>query len=178
MKKKLIIVALVAIALLTLVLTHMPKRFQATVTACTGSGETADFVFDIQYFPNLIWPAYVKGTVTMDGVEYIDEYTARKEFHGKFDNRLFPSDWWKSKSTFPYNMTFVRSDCTDVISASLNKITVLDAGMDQDICKILLAYTDKNNRNENVIPGVNYWAPAKTAEEAKEISEFLGYVQP
>ena len=75
-------------------------------------------------------------------------------------------------------MTFVRADCADVKSASLNNIMVLNPEMDQGVCKILLTYMDESNRNETGVPGVNYWGPAKTAEEAKEVSEFLGYAQP
>ena len=75
-------------------------------------------------------------------------------------------------------MTFVKSDCIDVISARLNNIMVLNAVINKDICEIHYVYTDESNKNGTNIPGISYWGPAKTSEDAKKIAEFFGYQKP
>lgn len=142
------------------------------------NGETAEIDIDILYFSNLIFPSYVKGTLTVDGIEYIDQYTKLKEFSYVSDNRLFPSDWWEAKGSLPYNMTFLKSDCTDVISARLNQIDVLDIVLDKGVCKIHYMYTDEKNQIDTEINGISFWGPAHNAEEAKQIAESFGYQIP
>ncbi len=62
------------------------------MTVSTSTGETAEVDIDILYFSNFILPSYVKGTLTVDGVEYTDEYTKLKEFPYVSDNRLYSDE--------------------------------------------------------------------------------------
>lgn len=176
MKKKIVMIALAVVILAALVLTHIPKRIESTLTVCTGAGETAEIDFDILYYPNLILPSYVKGMLSFDGVTYIDAYTKHKEFPNLSGNRLFSNDWWKTTSSLPHNMTFVRSDCTDIISTAINRIDVLDIVFNKgEIVKIHCMYADESNQIGTTISGISYWGPAENAEEAEKIAQSFGY---
>ena len=87
-----IIVALAVVIVTALFLAHMPERIEGTMTVSTSTGETAEVDIDILYFSNFILPSYVKGTLTVDGVEYTDEYTKLKEFPYVSDNRLYSDE--------------------------------------------------------------------------------------
>ena len=118
----------------------------------------------------------MKGTLFVDGTEYSDKYTILKTFPGVSDNHLLPPDWWKSKGSVPYNMTFLRTDCTDVISAGLNNINILDVEIQKKtVSKIHYIYTDESNQVESIIEGVSFWGPAQNANEAKCIADSFGY---
>lgn len=164
--------------MIALLLVHMPERIEKTITVSTGAGETAEVAIDILYFPNIILPSYVKGTLTVDGIGYTDQYTKLKEFPSVSDNRLFPSEWWETQESVPCNMTFLRSDCTDVNSALLNRIDVLEIVLKKDVCEIHYIYTDESNQTDENIEGISFWGPAQNAEEAKQIAESFGYKIP
>ncbi|MBE5868160.1 MAG: hypothetical protein E7293_04260 [Lachnospiraceae bacterium] len=125
-KKAIIIISLIIVVVAIFLLTHIPKRIQCTMTVANAAGETAVLDVDLLYYSNLIFPSYVKGTLSVDGVAYIDEYTMYKTHPYLPDHRLFPSDWWKYKGSLPENTTFIRSDCTDFSSAGTNRVYVLD----------------------------------------------------
>lgn len=179
MKNKKAIITILVIAIVAAIfLTHIPKHIKETMTVATHNGETAILDVDILYFPNLILPSYVKGSLSFDGVAYTDKYTFFKNIPSVTDNRLFPSDWWKTKGSVPYNMIFLRTDCTDVVSAQINRINVLDVVLDNGIGEIHLMYTDENNQVDGVIKGISFWGPSKNAEEAKQIAARFGYSTP
>lgn len=176
--KKTIIITLVVVVVTAFLFMYIPERIQCTLTVSTGNGETAEADIDILYFSRLILPSYVKGTISIDGIEYVDRYTMLKKFPSVSDNRLFPSDWWETKQSVPYNMIFLKSDCTDVNSALLNSISVLDIVLNKGECKIHFMYADAGNQNGTKIEGISFWGPAKNGEEAKQIAESFGYKVP
>jgi len=176
--KTISIIVLAAIIVAVVLFTYVPKQIKDTFTVCTVTGETAELDIIIQYYSSLILPSYVKGTIAFNGVVYTDQYTALKEYKNVSNNQLFPSDWWKRNSSTPYNTTFVRSDCTDAISASLNRIDIWNIIFDEGVSKILCTYTDEANKIDESIRGISYWGPAQNAEEAKQIAESLGYAAP
>lgn len=177
-KSVLVMIALAAVVVIALCFAQMPEQITGTVTVATETGETATVEYDLLYYSNFILPSYVKGTLTVDGVEYTDQYSMFEQIPSVEDNALIPSDWWQSESAVPYNMTFVRSDCADVISAQLNKIDVLDVVLDKGICKIHYLYFDERNAVDGVVSGISFWGPAQNAEEAAQTSEFFGYSAP
>ena len=178
MKKAFILIALVAVSVLVICFAQLPEQITGTMTVTAGTGETATVEYELCYYSNFILPSYVKGTLTVDGVEYIDQYSKFEQFPSVKDNELIPSDLWQTESAVPYNMTFVRSDCTDIISARLNMIKILDIVLDQDICKIHYIYSDETNAVDGSIQGISFWGPAQNAEEAAVIAEFFGYKMP
>lgn len=177
-KRMLVIIALAAVVVIALCFPQMPEQINGTVTVATETGETATVEYDLLYYSNFILPSYVKGTLTVDGAEYIDQYSMFEQFLSVVDNALIPSDWWQAETPVPYNMTFVRSDCADVISAQLNRIDVLDVVLDKGICKIHYLYLDERNAVDGTVSGISFWGPAQNAEEAAQTSEFFGYSAP
>lgn len=172
------IIALAVVIAAILSLIHWPKQLQGTMTVSTGTGETSDVEFYLSYYRSLILPNYVKGTIYIDGVEYTDRHTKLKEFPGMADNCLFPSAWWKTKESIPYNMTFVRSDCLNIIQATQNQIDVLNIVLEKDGYKIGYVYLDERNLDDSNIHGVNFWGPAQNADEAARVAIDLGYEAP
>lgn len=180
MKKKgiLIVLAISILIVGTMSLALIPEQITGTMTVATGTGETATVDFDLLYYSNFILPSYVKGTLNVDGVDYIDQYSMYDKFPSIKDNELIPSDWWNTNSSVPYNMTFIRSDCSDIISAQINRINVLDIVLDKGICAIHFMYSDESNAVNGSVSGLSFWGPAQNAEEAAQIAEFFGYHAP
>ena len=155
----------------------MPTDIKSTLTVSSDTGETAEIELDLRYYRNLIFPSYVKGTVTIDGAAYIDKYTKLKEFPSVSDDRLFPSGWWKDKSDLPCNTTFLRADCSDVLSAMVNRIDILEIVFEEGTCKIHYIYSDEKNQIGTNIPGISFWGPAQNADEAEQIAEYFADVK-
>ena len=171
-KKTIIIISLIVVVVAIFLLTHIPKRIQCTMTVANGAGETAVLDVDFLYYSNLILPSYVKGTLSVDGVEYID-YSTRFDKSG-----LFSSGWWKSRSSLPYS--FVLSNCNDKIKAFRNRVMVFDIKLNEDdIGAIHYIYMgDSNEVVDGKRKGISFWGPAQNAEEAKQIAESFGYAAP
>lgn len=167
MKKKLIIIAsIVIVVAAVLILTHLPKDIEQTMTVSTADGTTAEVVFDLRYYPNLILPSIVRGTVTFDGVEYTDKYTMLDSLPGQIENHLFKFNW-----------DFVRSDCTDFMAMQINTLKVFDFELDKEFSKVICSVMDESKPNgTGGHSGVNYWGPAQNAEEAKKVAESLGFM--
>lgn len=177
-KQRIIAIAVAAIILVALVFVPIPKRLEDTIAVASITGETVEVDVDVLIFSSLALPSYVKGTLAIDGIEYTDQYTKLKEFPYVSDNRLFPASWWKTEEPVPCNMTFLKSDCSDVNSALLNQIKVLDIVFDHGVCKIHYMYMDESNQIGTQIEGISFWGPAQNAEEAKQIAKSLGYQIP
>lgn len=178
MKKHRILIAaavLAVVLVVVFVLVHMPTDIKRTLTVSSGTGETAELELDLRYYRNLIFPSYVKGTVTIDGVRYVDKYTKLKEFPSVADRQLFPSGWWKGKSDLPCNTTFLQADCSDVLSAMVNRIDILEIVFEKETCKIHYIYSDDKNQTGINISGISFWGPAQDAGEAEQIAEYFGY---
>lgn len=175
------VLAVVVVAVLSLM--YWPKQLQGTMTVSSGTGETAVIEWDLCCYKSLLLPAFTKGTLTVDGVEYTDQYTKMKALPGESDYRLFASDWWKTKQSMPYNMTFAKSECTTIAETFGNQIVVTNIVIEKNIQKISYAYFDDRNRIDNLngssrIPGIRFYGPAQNTEEASEIAESFGYHTP
>lgn len=173
-RKVLLLAGLAVLAVAVLLLLHVPKRMECTMTVSTTTGETAVVAMDLKYYRNLILPSYVKGTIQFEGISYTDQYSKLKEVRNISGNRLYPPEWWKTKQTMPYNMTFLLSDETDVLSIFRNTISVYDLEWDQDI-KVHLVLLDERNQIDGTTSGISFFGPAENAEEAKQISAHFGY---
>lgn len=184
MKKRGTIILAVAVAVVTAVvlLALAPKHMTGSFTCSTADGETAEVAYDVQYYARRILPSFAKGTVTFNGVSYTDSYTKLKDFPHVSDNRLFPSGWWKTNSSSPYNTTFLKSDCDDFITAMSNAIILFDYDCSDGVCRFCLAYMDDSNAQTedgdssgaSDISGIIFYGPAQNAEEARQVAASLG----
>jgi hypothetical protein len=174
-KYSVVICAFLVIGVIVLLLVPTTEQIKLTTTVSTLDGETAEVDVDILCYSSLVLPSYIKGTLYVDDIKYIDQYTKLKEFPAVSDNRLFPIAWWSSTDSVPYNMTFIRADCSDVTSALLNRIDVMDVRLNKGACEIHYMYADDSNMVGAEIEGISFWGPAQNAEEAKQIAESFGY---
>ena len=177
--RKIITSAIIIILVGVLVVTHIPKQYKGTMTVYAtydGNGESAEVDYDIRYYPNWILPAYVKGTLSANGMTYTDRYTKLKKFPAISDNRLLPSDWWNArKSSVPCNATFVKSDAADIPSALMDRIDILDMEFkDGKISRIAAMFSDLSFRHNDTVPGIPVWGPAQNPEEAEQVAESFG----
>lgn len=175
-KVRICIIILVSLLVFGLVLYHIPERRQITMSACTLSGKTMQIEMDIKYYRRLFAAPYVKGSVFLDGVEYIDEASIMKTFPGIVNEN---SNAWqfglKEMSSFPENMIFCKKTVKDILEAGNNRIIFADIGGEDGFEKIHFMYTDESMMDESgSISGVSYYGPAATIKEAEQIAEDLG----
>ena len=58
-----------------------PKRLKGTLACTSLDGEMAEVDYDIRYFGRRILPSYVKGTISVNGISYVDQYTKLERVH-------------------------------------------------------------------------------------------------
>ena len=176
------IIILVGVLLLGLILYHLPQRRQVSMWVCTLSGEPAQVEMDIKYYRRLFVAPYVKGTVFLDGVEYIDEDSILKTLPGIVNEN---SNTWqfglKEMNSFPENMKFCKKKATDIIMATdilealRNHINFLEISGEDSFEKIHFMLMDESMMDESgSIHGISYYGPAKTIEEAGQIAADFG----
>jgi len=174
--KAIIIIALIVIVAAILPFIHIPKRIQCTIPVANGAGETALLDVDIRHYSSLVLPSYVKGTVSVDEVEYVD-YATR--FKHQSDSGLFPSDWWNYRDAL-HNTTFLLSDWNDSIKSFQNSVNIIDMVLNgDDIHAIHYLYMDDSiEAVDGMKSSISFWGPAQNSEEAKQIAESFGYAAP
>lgn len=127
---------------------------------------------DVKYQRRLFAAPYVKGSLFLDGVEYIDEDSILKTFHNVTSGS--ESDSGKD-SNFPANMVFCKKTASNILEAGNNRIIFADIGGEDNFEKIHFVYTDESMMDESGgIHGISYFGPAQTAEEAKSIATYFG----
>lgn len=170
------IIILVGVLLLGLILYHLPQRRQVSMWVCTLSGESAQVEMDLKYYRRLFVAPYVRGTVFLDGVEYIDEDSILKTFPGIVNsNKSFPELYWQKEVVLPDNMTFCKKTAADILEAGNNRILFVEVSGEDSFEKIHFMYSDESMMDESgSIHGISYFGPAQTAEEAKKIATYFG----
>lgn len=170
MKKSFILVAcFLAIFLLGLVFFCVPKHIQTTTWACDASGNTKKVEIDVQLYRRLFIGPYVKGSVFLDGVEYIDEDTLYKK-HLTFDK--------SRRASKNDNMVFCKKPESIILGDRIaifealaqNRIIFLYFDTKNTYEKFVFAYMDESMMVDGSIRGLIYCAPAETADEAHQIA--------
>lgn len=166
------IIILVGVLLLGLILYHLPQSRQVSMQVYTLSGENAQVKMDVKYYRRLFAAPYVKGSVFLDGVEYIDEDSILKTFQNVTNGS--ESDSGKD-SNFPANMVFCKKTASNILEAGNNRIIFFDVSGNDGFEKIHFMLMDESMMDESGgIHGISYFGPAKTAEEAKSIATYFG----
>ena len=186
-KLRILSIVFVCLLLIGLIIYHLPQRRQVAIPVCNADGEVSTLQIDVKYYRRLFSTPWVEGTVTFDGVVYqdyhadlkagnVEEYGSNSSFWG-WDFCLPPVN-----DLLPDNMRFVKvsssTDGWDHFSNSMNNILFIGA-KDSDAFrfdKVMFFYFDESNKGESGgIPGVLYYGPAATLEEARQIAEEYGY---
>lgn len=188
MKKSRILLIVLAVALLTgLIIYHLPQRRQVSMPVCNAAGEVSTLEIDVNYYRRLFSTPWVEGTVTFDGVVYQDYHADLKA--GNVEEHGSNSSFWgwdfclpPVNDLRPDNMRFVKvtsfTDVWDHFSNSANNIFFMGANDSNAFSfdKVMFFYSDESNQSESgSIPGILYYGPAATPEEARQIAEEYGY---
>lgn len=186
MKKfRIYILSLVGILLLGLILYHVPQKRQASMWVCSETGDTAWVEMNYKYYRRLFRNPAVKGTMTFNGVEYIDEETLLKTIPYVDDEGWDQTVWFpKETEDLPENMIFcIKSDAKLPMDAywegARNRIIFWDVSGGDSFEKMCFAYLDESNTDKTgSADGIFYYGPAQTVEEAQQIATNFGLKMP
>ena len=188
MKKSRILLIVLAVVLLAgLIIYHLPQRRQVTMPVCSADGEVSTLQIDVNYYRRLFSTPWVEGTVTFDGVVYQDYHADLKA--GNVEEHGNSTSFWgwdfclpPVNDTLPDNMKFVKvissTAIGDWFSNISNNILFIGAnGTDAfNFENVIFFYSDESNKSESgSIPGILYYGPAATPEEARQVAEEYGY---
>ncbi len=173
MKKwRVILILVLVLSAALMILSHIPRHLECTLTVATAEGKTAELEMDIRYYSNLILPDYVKGTVQLDGVTYTDLYTRRETLPGASSNQLLPTEWWRYDVC---NMSFVREDITDLEGTFTNRIDFMGMDCGSGLDKCCFIYWGEENQTDGHTTGELYFGPAESEAQARELAVYYGY---
>lgn len=171
-RKRILILILVSLLVFVLILYHIPIDRKSSMSVCSLSGDTMQMEIDVKYQRRLFSAPYVKGTVYLDGVEYIDEDSILKTFQNVTNGS--ESDSGKD-SNFPANMVFCKKTASNILEAGNNRIIFADVSGNDGFEKIHFMLMDESMMDESgSIHGISYYGPAKTIEEAGQIAADFG----
>lgn len=175
----------VGVLLVSLVLYHLPQRRQVSMPVCNTAGEVSYLEIDVNYYRRLFSTAWVEGTVTFDGVAYHDYYAEIVQSNTQevgSNSSYWGWDWEfsREKQAMPSNMTFIKTitptDIWDRFDNLVNRIIFFNVSGSDTFEQVAISYSDRSAENENgSIAGVNFFGPARTVEEARQVAEDLGF---
>lgn len=167
-KKRIFLIVLIGVLLLGLTLFYMPKSKQATMWACTMSDETALVEIDIKIYRRLFGEDEVRGTIFLNGEEYIDSESFIKMLPTKQKHQA-------SKQNGDFCKKTDGQIVQGITKMALNRISIVYA--DRHFDKMIISYMDETMQDENgLIEGVFYLWPAKTVQEAEVIAAQFGAI--
>ena len=175
----------VCAVLVSLILYHLPQRRHVSMPVCNAAGEVSYLEIDVHYYRRLFSTAWVEGTVTFDGVVYHDYHAEIVQSNTKevgSNSSYWGWDWEfsRDKQAMPSNMTFIKTitptDIWDRFDNLVNRIIFFSVSGTDTFEQVLISYSDRSAKNENgSISGVNFFGPARTVEEARQVAEDLGF---
>ena len=159
----------VCVLLIGLIIYHLPQRRLVSMPVCNAAGEVSYLEIDIKYYRRLFSRPWVEGTVTFDGVVYHDSKSAWGE--RQKDGSYWDWDWWfkAPDNVLPANLWFYKKD-NDPIKMFDNFIAFYDLGNENSFDNVVFTY-----KNDDMKDFVKYYGPASTVEEARQVSEDLGW---
>ena len=168
--RKCIIGVSICLVLLFLCFFFTPRSIQTSTWACDVDGNAVQVEIDIKLYRRLFSASYVEGSIFLAGEEYVDTNTLLESF-SRIQDETKPS----AIGSVPDNMSFCKKtalnepDSNQKFAAAMsNRVFFLNVSGDDLFEKFYFIYMD-----ESLPEGVNYYGPAKTAEEAKEIAYYL-----
>ena len=144
---------LISIIVITLILWyHIPSNINRTIALCSLDGKCITVKFDVSWHKYILKPTELRGKFSVDNRIY---QTKSKDSSGFFEKINLKINNQK------YIPAFMRESDTDYIVNDLALLFVSDLNLD----KICLNIKDEDNHY------INYYGPARTAKEAKLLSE-------
>ena len=161
----------VCVLLIGLIIYHLPQRRLVSMPVCNAAGEVSYLEIDVNYYRRLFSTPWVEGTVTFDGVVYQDTRSLWGPVNQGKDRSYWDWDWYfgDSNSVLPANLMF-HKDNNDRIKAFYGCIQFFDLGNQNSFEHVVFNYSEYK---ENDV--VKYFGPANSLEEARQVSEDLGW---
>lgn len=138
----------------------IPIGKQFTTILCSKGGQQVEAVFDVSWQRYIFAPTELKGTITLDGVEYLSIMDTnapldRGGFFEKLEDKLSSTD---------VTHAFVLPGLYDGMESHSNRMYLWHA--DKNFDTICIAVMKDGEQTD-------YYGPAKTAEEVENIIEKL-----
>ncbi len=153
-KLRWVIIGLICIILVCSVVFYWPKPIQKTVICCDLSGNTVQVELNLKYCRRLFSCPHLKGSVFVDGVEYVDQDIAFKTISNA--NHSF-SNWVFYQPT------------TDYLDLLYNSVLLMDLDGTDLFDKFLILRSEGDGSSST--NGTTYYGPAQTAEEAQALRQ-------
>lgn len=153
-KLRWVIIGIISIIFVCSVVFYWPKPIQKTIICCDLSGNTVQVELNLKYCRRLFSGPHLKGSVFVDGVEYVDADTAYQTIKNS-DHSL--SQWIFYKPS------------EDYLSLLYNTV-VLDDLDSVDLFDEILVLRSEGDGHEST-RGTAYYGPAQTAEEAQALRQ-------
>lgn len=174
-KRKLCILIPLGCFLLFAIWFHFPIRTNTEMTVCTLNGETAEIRIDVSFYRRFFKKNTVRGTVTWNGVKYLDKYSKwGKDSYSdaSFLDTVFSVAnvlWHKSDEGLP-EMTFLNAELP-LMESMLSPITFFDAFGGYNLEMVDIMYHDGILDENGSNLGVEYFGPADNQEKAQKIHQ-------
>lgn len=148
------IIGLVCFILVCSAFFYWPKHIQKNVVCCDLTGNTIQVELDLKYCRRLFSGPYLKGSVFVDGVEYVDAKAA----HQTIKNADYSLSQW----------TFYKPS-TDYLSLLYNTVVLDDLDSVALFDEVLVLRSEGDGQEST--RGTAYYGPAQTAEEAQALAQ-------
>lgn len=158
MKKRIIIVLSVVLAciLIGVIIYCLPVRVEKTFNMVSDDGTVIELKADVTFQRSLFRPTVLKGTITLDGVQYCDW----ESFTGRLPGYTSNYSWWDALrdkwSGIGVQATFAREDASDIIEATSHRIILFNVGPGCSLDHIELMLLDGNPDESGHVVGVHY----------------------
>lgn len=152
-KLRWIVIGTVCVILVCAVFFYWPKPVQKSITCCDLAGNTIQVEMDLNYCRRLFSSPHLKGTVSVDGVEYVDQDIAFK---------TIPKASYSLANWVFYQPT------TDYQSLLYNSVLFVDLEGADLFGEILVLHSEGDGSGST--HGTTYYGPAQTAEEAQKLA--------
>lgn len=174
-KRKLCILIPIACFLLFAICFHFPIHTNTEITVCTLDGETAEIKIDVSFYRRFFQKNTVKGTVTWNGVKYLDwdSKVGKNTFH--FDDVVSldavfsaANTLWHKRSEGLPQMKFLNAELP-LLESTGKQIIFFDAIGGYNLEMVDIMYHDGISDENGYGSGVEYFGPANNQDEAQKM---------
>lgn len=174
-KRKLWILIPICCLLLFAAWYWFPIHTNVEMTVCTLDGKTAEIEIDVSFYRHLLKKNSIKGTLTWDEVEYVDEFTKwgkdpYSDDESLLDAFLSTVDILRHKGSegLP-RMAFLNADLP-LMESFLHQVIIFNVDGGYNLEQLCIMYQGEEDLNgDESIPGIAYYGPAGNQEEAQKI---------
>lgn len=173
-KRKLCILIPVGCLLLLAIWYVRPISVNKEMTVCNLDGKTAEIRIEVSFYRHFFKENSIRGTLTWDGNEYLDEYSKWGKDPYSDDDSLQDAVFsavstllHKNNENLP-KMTFLNAELP-LIESTLHPVMIIDARGGYNLEMLDILYHDSILDEDGNVTGIEYFGPANNQEEAQKI---------